>query len=309
MTSALIDIAPTENRPTAWPTALAARPIEDAEIDRLAHGLHGGSSFAPGAPRLLSALLDDRLDMDTLAARVSAEPGLAIRVLRVANSPFYGHAGTVASVGRAAQVLGLQALRGIAAAACFGSLGIPPRGTRGLNMEAFRHHGLATACAGQRLAEQLAPGLVDEAFMAGLLHDLGMLVQWWLRPQAMAWLTESVPAAQRWSTEVALIGASHAHCGQRLLTAWQLPATLVQAIGAQHTGAADGLPVHASGEPLALATLLTLADRLAVDAGHTLDGDEPAIDLPTEGSLAEHCGNVAAALPATLQRLGGAVGG
>jgi HD-like signal output (HDOD) protein len=145
--------------------------------------------------------------------------------------------------------------------------------------------------------------------MAGLLHDLGMLVQWWLRPQAMAWLTESVPAAQRWNTEAALLGASHAHCGQRLLKAWQLPATLVQAIGAQQSGAAHGLPVHTGREPLALASLLALADRLAADAGHTLDGDEPAINLPAEGTLADRCSSVAAALPATLQRLGGTVGG
>lgn len=175
-------------------------------------------------------------------------------------------------------------------------------------MEAFRRHGLASACAGQSLAEQLAPALVDEAFMAGLLHDLGMLVQWWLHPQAMAWLAESVPAAQRWSTEVALLGASHAHCGQRLLMAWQLPATLVQAIGAQQPGTAHELPVHTSGEPPALASLLALADRLAVDAGHRLDGDEPAIELPADGALADSCSSVAAALPAALQRLGAALG-
>jgi HD-like signal output (HDOD) protein len=304
MTSALVDLAPADTSPMAWPSALAARPIDDGEIDQLARGLHGGSSFAPGAPQLLKALLDPALDLPTLASRVSAEPGLAIQVLRVANSPYYGHAGAVASVSRAAQVLGVRALRGIAAAACFGSIGIPPQGRQGLDMAAFRRHGLATACAGQSLAEQALPGLVDEAFMAGLLHDMGMLVQWWLRPQAMAWLTESVPAAQRSATEVALLGASHAHCGQRLLMAWHLPPALVAAIGPQRAGSPPGNEPARGDQPFALAALLGLADRLAVDTGHTLDGDEPAVELPTDAALAASCRHAAQALPNALQRLG-----
>jgi len=113
-----------------------------------------------------------------------------------------------------------------------------------------------------------------------------------------------VPAAQRWATEVALLGASHAHCGQRLLTAWHLPPALVQAIGAQQVSAPHGGEADAGAQPLALAALLGLADRLAVDAGHPLDGDEPVVDLPANGDLAEHCRRVALSLPTALQRLG-----
>ena len=291
-----------------WPPDLACRPIDDAEIAQLAHGLHGTSTFAPGAPKLLSALLDPLLDIETLATRVSAEPGLAVRVLRVANSPYYGQAGAVSSVARAAQVLGLQALRGIAAAACFGGVGIPPRHQRSVDMNALRRHCLATACAAQALAEHAMPPLADAAFMAGLLHDMGLLVHWWVRPAQRVWLVEALPPHEHAAIEMDLLGATHAHCGRQLLAAWHLPPKMVEAIGAQGTAAVrEAAAVEEGGAP-SLAVVLALADRLAADAGQPLDGDETPVELPLAGPLAQACEAVAATLPAMLERLGAVFG-
>jgi HD-like signal output (HDOD) protein len=289
-----------------WPPELACRPIGDAEIAQLAQGLHGTSTFAPGAPKLLSALLQPTLDLETLATLVSAEPGLAVRVLRVANSPYYGQAGRVSSVARAAQVLGLQALRGIAAAACFGGVGIPPRHQRNVDMNALRRHCLATACAAQGLAEHATPALADTAFMAGLLHDMGLLVHWWVRPEQRVWMLEALPADAHAAIEQTLLGASHAHCGQQLLAAWHLPPAMVEAIGAQAT--APVRQAAAAGGAASLAVLLALADRLASDVGEPLDGDEAPVELPSAGPLAPACAAVAAALPAMLERLGAVFG-
>jgi HD-like signal output (HDOD) protein len=306
MTSAPVDTEPV--KASRWPALLDCRPIDDSEIEHLAHGLHGTSTFAPGAPRLLSSLLDATLDLETLARRVSAEPGLAVRVLRVANSPYYGQAGRVSSVARAAQVLGLRALRGIAAAACFGGVGIPPRQQRHVDMDALRRHCLATACAAQGLAEIATPGLADAAFMGGLLHDMGVLVQWWLRPDQRIWMAESLASAEQSGHEVELLGAAHAHCGQRLLTAWHLPAAMVAAIGAQGTAALRAEAASAADGTPSLALVLALADRLAADAGLELEGDEPALPWPTSGPLAQACASVADALPAALERLGAVFG-
>lgn len=289
-----------------WPPELACRPIGDTEIANLAQGLHGTSTFAPGAPKLLSALLDPTLDLETLATRVSAEPGLAVRVLRVANSPYYGQAGHVSSVARAAQVLGLQALRGIAAAACFGGVGIPPRHQRNVDMNALRRHCLATACAAQGLAEHAMPALADAAFMAGLLHDMGLLVHWWVRPAQRVWMVESLPPDEHAALEHRLLGATHAHCGRLLLAAWHLPPAMVDAIGAQ--GSSEVRDAAGAGGAPSLAVLLALADRLAVDVGQPLEGDELPVDLPTAGPLAPACADVAAALPAMLERLGAVFG-
>ena len=312
---------PARANDAAASESAVASPIGDHEIAAVADSLSCADKGAgSSAPRILSALLDPDLEPADLASRVASDPALVIRVLRVANTPYYARAGAVSTVARAAQVLGQQTLRGIAAAACFGRMTMAPSSGVGPDLAAFRRHSLSTACAAQGLAQRLAPALADESFVAGLLHDLGKLVQWRLRPQAMAQLS-ALPgaawAADRQRAELEIIATSHAHCGQRLLEAWQLPPTLASAVGAHHAhhahhGAAAPNPAARGSDGVGLADLLALAELVtgdAGDAGDAGDGRCPVAELhPGDDAVAAACAAVALTLPATLQRMAAVFG-
>lgn len=259
-------------------------PITDADIAVAAQGMGAAGMAAGSGARLLGTLLDERVGLQELAGLINAQPGIAVRVLRVANSAYYGHSAEVATVERAASLLGLTALRGIASAACFDRM-TASQDAGPFDLAALRRHSLATACAAQALARQAAPELADEAFMAGLLHDFGLLVQWRLESRGRAGV------------------ATHARCGELLLRHWQLPSVLAAAVAGH-----DEPPPGPS-----LAGLLHWADRLACDAGCGFDRDR--LPAPAAAGQAQRCGLDDAQLaiaraefPQTLQRLSAVFG-
>ena len=264
-------------------------------------GVSGGGS---GTAALLALLYDTNVDVDDVLRCLQSEPVLAARVLKVANAAYYRQTRSVGTMGRALQVLGLSAIRGIAAAGCMDRMSIPTVG-RALDAGRFRSHSLAVAAAAQTLSQRAGAGVDAEAFMAGLLHDIGIVLQARLRPQAVAMAAElpATDAAACLQAEADLIGADHAACGALLADAWCLPAWLGAALGAHH------LP-H-TGTPLAgtdaLPALLALGDQAAHQAGYGL---WPMCALEPDPAWAasigldeQACSEVAAGLAESLQRL------
>jgi HD-like signal output (HDOD) protein len=148
-------------------------------------------------------------------------------------------------------------------------------GASSFNIEQFRLHSLAVAQMASVLAGEVASALSEEAFMAGLLHDLGVVIQWRLRPQALAELLQgpiasdpSITDPEREEAEVRLVGASHTRCAGVVLQAWQLPGPLVEAVVRHHGSDHGASPT--------LAGLVAAADRLAAMCGFGLPSDGPA---------------------------------
>ncbi len=273
-----------------------------AEIAAAAKAL-GATGGGTGTARLLSLLYDDDVDVAEVMRCLGAEPALAARVLKVANSPFYRRAGTVGTVDRAVQVLGLAAIRGIAAAGCMDRLPVPALG-RVLDAERFRRHSLAVAVAAQALSAQARCGVDGEAFMAGLLHDIGIVLLARLRPQLLASaLAEPAEPGALPQAAAHVMAIQHAACGARLVEAWGLPPWLGSSIETHHAA-----PAGALGSGLdALPALLAVGDGIAAAAGFGLDGlcdTPPAADLATARGLDPGvCDQVAAGLPEAVERL------
>lgn len=238
--------------------------LTPAEVMAAARAL-GATGGGPGTARLLAVLVDPLAELDEVLSSLHAEPALAARVLKVANSPFYRLAGTVGTLERAVQVLGLDAIRGICAACCMDR--VPATRVAGLlDPHQFRQHSLATAVAAQHLARRLAPASQAEAFIAGLLHDIGLVLLARLRPQALAELTRTAASGspqQALQLEHDTLGLNHAECAALLASAWLLPAWLADAVGGHHADA------PASGPPT-VARLVQAADVLAHQAGFGL---------------------------------------
>ena len=227
----------------------------------------GVSAGSAGAPRLLALLCDPEVDVDDVLDALRSEPALTARVLKVANSPYYSQRGHVGTLDRAVQVLGLGSIRGIAAAACL-DRAMPARAGQAFEPQRFRQHSLAVAIAAQQLSKALRAGLDSEAFMAGLLHDIGILVLAQADAPAMAGFQppEQVPVADALLSERSHFGADHAEAANRLVQAWSLPDWLLAPLTAHHAPVAVAVGVGLAVLP----ALISLADHLADRAGFGL---------------------------------------
>ena len=99
------------------PLVSTEEPVYRAQILKAAGsvGVLGGSALS--GPRIMAALCDPEIQAREVCSLIAREPALCARVLRVANSAFYGHARSIATLERALALLGQDAVRGIAAAA------------------------------------------------------------------------------------------------------------------------------------------------------------------------------------------------
>ena len=181
---------------------------------------------------------------------------LSAKLLRVANSAFFGFSRRVSTIADAVRVLGFTNVQGmIISVAAFDVFR-----TERLSLVDFWKHSIATATAARFLAPRL-PCLPDEAFMAGLLHDIGKLI----------FAVQAEPAYRRvlelrrgsamssLDAERTLFEFTHAEVGEMVAERWDLPARYVAAIAHHHD------PLDAGSERTFCA-LIGLADQAAYAA-------------------------------------------
>jgi putative nucleotidyltransferase with HDIG domain len=217
-------------------------------------------SVSPALADLLRSIEDDDVSTDRIAARIAADQALVVKMLRIANSSFYGLQRRVESIPDAVFILGIGNVRSIALAASLSS-NFPRGQERGsFDFLKFLRHGVATALCAKALAARMncSP---DNAFVAGLMHDIGKLVLATGFPNHWG---EIVAYQAKWDcaaheAERSVIGTDHARIGQRLAEAWSFPQTLSTVVGGHHD------PEHANEEKKVC--VVHLADAIV----HALD--------------------------------------
>lgn len=253
------------------PTCCCTRGNKAVDESRRKQILHAATSLGPitaaaGAARLLAALYAEPVDVRSVVGLINSEPAITIRVLRVANSAYYGLSWSVASVRRAVLVLGLDAVRAIAAAACL-ERALPATAASVHKARQLLLHSIATAAACQALAADTHPTRAADAFLSGLLHDIGVAVQ--LRLDAYDGFIQLAQPPTSSSADAGLKpalaghdGRDHAEGGALIVSEWNLPIWLSWVV------AAHGRPFDVPAPHRPLACLLALADQLAVQHGY-----------------------------------------
>lgn len=217
----------------------------------------------PPLPRAVSELLasfaKEDIDVEQLARQISHDQAITARVLRVANSSFYGLQNKVATIQEAVVVLGFRAVRSMVLAVGMNSA-FQTDQCRGFDAEGYQRHCVGTSLVAAGLAE-MAGFNRDLAFTAGLLHDIGQLALASNFPGEYAKVLDYRHKHDCFTVvaERDVLGIDHTQVGALLAETWHFPESLHQAVAGHHE------PAAATAD--SLANLIHVADVTA----HALD--------------------------------------
>jgi len=181
---------------------------------------------------------DPKTSAYDIAAIISEDPAMSVKILKLSNSAFYGSRQEVTSVKQAIVIMGLEAVKSmVLSSAVFdmfkGSVKDPQF------QEDFWRHSLATAFGSRLIVRKLWSNKIIEsevAFSIGLLHDIGLLVQYAYLPDDFAKVREVARESviSRHKAEEQVLGYTHADVGALLARKWNLPHQLQDAVENHH---------------------------------------------------------------------------
>ncbi len=185
---------------------------------------------------LLEAAEDEKKTLRELGQIAGADPALSTQILKLANSPIINRGKPINSISQAALRLGISTLRNIAVtvAICqsFSKLEFPD----GFSIENFWHHSLSTGIISKKLALLTeSPPSEEEAFLAGLLHDIGQLALLIKRPENFDKVVQNPRTGQTiLDSEKRYLGNTHTDEGFSLLREWNIPLNICWSVRYHH---------------------------------------------------------------------------
>lgn len=218
-------------------TQLKGKYFVTATIEDLVKNINDIVSLPGIFVRVNAMISDPNCEISSVAAVISQDPGLTIRVLRVANSAAFGISKEIDSVAKAATIIGTERIRDIALATSAVETfdGIP---NDLVSMDDFWMHSIYCAIIAKHLASLVKISNTDSLFVAGLLHDIGHLVMYKALPdesrKALEYVLDDTEGSEINIVEQDIFGFDHAMVGGALAESWHLTPMLVETIAAHH---------------------------------------------------------------------------
>jgi putative nucleotidyltransferase with HDIG domain len=166
----------------------------------------------------------DTFTAHSLAELISKDPPLAAKVLKLSNSAYYGLAKQVTTIDRAVTLLGISTIRNLALSISIFKL-ISRCKSAGLDIKGLWHHCLGVAVAAKILAAVRYPGQAEEAFLNGILHDIGAFAIIVLFPDQVTKVLELMIGSKlpQGEAEKKVLGFSHMEAGAIMAESWNFP--------------------------------------------------------------------------------------
>lgn len=197
--------------------------------------LHQLPSLPQVIIKLIEACNNEACGLKELAEIIQQDPALANQILKTVNSAYYGLVQKVSDIDQAVSVLGTNTIKHIALCSSVHQI-FRAKGQKGVfDLKAFWWHSLKSAIVAKMLAEQLNYPIPDEAFLSGLLHDIGKLVLWINFGEAYNdLLRKHFDQPSLLLEGEAEIAASHMEIGAWLINQWHLQSFMADAILYHH---------------------------------------------------------------------------
>ncbi len=234
----------------------------EALVERLFSRIGEVSSLPAVALQIMELADDPKTEAQDLLDAVRGDPALAMRLMRTVNSAYYGLQEKVADLKQAITLLGFTEVRNLAMTAYLARLFRETEGHGVYSRRELWNHMVGTAMVARLTAQTCGQVKPQEAYLAGLLHDVGLILidQYLHKPfcRVIDSLREDVPVCD---AEMRIFGFDHATLGAYVASQWNLPKNLIATIGYHHS------PMQCEGEHRPLVGVVSLANYFC----HTKD--------------------------------------
>ena len=230
--------------------------------------------------QMISLIDNPKTAASEVARLISTDQALTAKMLKLANSPFYGFPREISTVQMAVVVLGFETVKSLGL-----SVSVLERFAGGSNnnsqfdRQKFWEHSIACGVAAKMLATKLRYRVPGEAFAAGILHDIGRLIFSQYFPEGFVEVLQITRQEDIYigKAEERVLGVSHAQVGSWLAEKWNLPKQLEDAIAFHHApGRLE--QEHSAALPalVHLADFLCRRERIGDGGGEKLPSLDPA---------------------------------
>ncbi len=225
--------------------------------------------FPAVATKLMNVANSSSVSIRDMCRIIECDASLSMELLRIANSPIYGCGGQVRTIEQAAVLLGTRGLRDLAATTAAAGLF---ESTVNPIVNDLWQHSLGCATVARMLARKVDDVDADEAFLAGLVHDVGKLVMVTLLEEHYDLVEPSLAGQEVCGEETSRYGMHHAELGGECSEDWGLPMEIADAVRFHHDPSA-------AEESVAMAQVISAANHLSKGWKLGVPGDVD-VDIP-----------------------------
>ncbi len=237
-------------------------PIHSVLADQLSNFKH-----IPTLPHILLQLMktcnEENGSLKDVSKIIGKDTALTTRVLKLVNSAYYGNKYHITSVDSAVGLLGTNAIKNIAICSSVHEVFQTVNTKTGFNLKQFWGHSLTCAILAKLVAINRNIPNPDDAFLAGLLHDIGKIILWVNFPQQYSDLIEAHKGRPEsiLAGENQFVGAGHAEIGAWLLDKWNFQSFIADAVRYHH------YPLNRLHDALPLVKCLYVANAICKNPG------------------------------------------
>lgn len=253
-------------------------------------------AFPKSVQRVLELTRIADVSPKSIVEVIEKDPVMTARILRVINSAFYALPDKVSGVGHAVIMLGINTIKNLAIRIAAVGM-IPKTNNAGFDTEQYLLHSLGCAEAARLIAQEMEDGDPTEAYLGGLLHDIGKILFALYLPQPFRAALD-ISAANGSALHLAekeLIGVDHTVAGALLAQRWQFPPSLVDCIRNHHLAPA----LRGPGRSLFLANQIMKSGEI----GHSGNPQIAALPKGLASALGGDYDTIAQALPGLEEQL------
>ncbi len=261
------------------------RKSKNKKIELVLHQLTSLPTLPAIAVRLLEVTIQDDTQANEVVKLIESDPSLTSKIISLATNASTGISRNNASLSKAVVLLGFDAVRNaVLSIKVFETLkeASPNDLDVMFDWSGFWKHSMAVACAAKRIIRLLDPKVdPEEAFICGLLHDIGKLALVSALPKSYSRVVELTESSLSNIADVEnkILGVDHAIAGKRLGQKWNLPESVIETIWLHHSWV-NALPEVLHNQTIVQA--VHLADIIAREQRIGYSGNHPIIDSSIE---------------------------
>ncbi len=232
------------------------------------------------AIRLSKLIADDSTTITQFEELIRMDPTLVMRLLKMVNSPYYGLREKVDTISRAVVYIGMKTLRNMVVLEALKDIAKSPRKKGVFSRNQLWLHSAAVGVCSQMISERVFMQKGEDAFLCGLLHDIGIILEDQVEPDLFA---QVCAACQNGSgsiieNEQRILGADHCELGYLLAQDWNFPLEIQRGIRHHHDS-----PLEVS--PSSLIGIIHMSEYFVAKLDYT---EMPGITGDLEPAMSEH---------------------